>query len=123
MAINLSTEAALAPNHPSERFGARERKLLESVKEYVDDEVTDALAGVTILAAGLFTTVGGDATESITVTGAASTDVAIVTVKTNGATPRSVTTASAGTNAITVVLSGDPSTDHVLQYVVLRPSA
>lgn len=73
-----------------------------------------------VFAAGNFTTVGGDATESITVTGAASTDIAHVTLKTAGGTPRTITTAAAATDAITVVLSGDPSTDHVLNYVVLR---
>jgi len=73
-----------------------------------------------VIAAGTFTTAGGDANESITVTDCASGDIAIVTVKTNGATPRTVTTASAGSGAIAVVMSGDPSTDHVLQYVVLR---
>ena len=78
------------------------------------------LLGVNVLAAGTFTTVGGDATESITVTGAASGDIAIVTLKTAGAVPRTITTASVGTNAITVTMSGDPSTDHVLQYIVVR---
>jgi len=78
------------------------------------------LLGVNVAAAGTFTTAGGDANESIPVTGAASGDIAIVTVKTNGSTPRTVVTASVTTNAITVVLSGDPSTDHVLQYVVIR---
>lgn len=73
--------------------------------------------------AGSFTTVGGDASESITVTGATSSDIALVFVKTAGATPRSVVAAAAGTNAIAVTMSGDPSTDHVLVYVVLRAQA
>lgn len=69
---------------------------------------------------GIFTTAGGDATESIPVTGVVAGDIAIVTVKTAGATPRSIVAAAATTGAITVTLSGDPSTDHVLQYIVLR---
>ena len=73
--------------------------------------------------AGSFTTVGGDATESITVTGALSTDLVQVVVKTAGATPRSIVAAAAGTDAITVTLSGDPSTDHVLAYFVFRAAA
>lgn len=73
-----------------------------------------------ILAAGTHTTAGGDATESITVSGATSSDIAIVVLKTAGAIPRTITTATAATDAITVVLSGDPSTDHVLSYMVLR---
>jgi hypothetical protein len=73
--------------------------------------------------AGTFTTAGGDASESIAVTGAVATDVVVVTVKTAGATPRSVVAAAAGTDAIAVTMSGDPSTDHVLQYVVYRAAA
>jgi dihydroxyacid dehydratase/phosphogluconate dehydratase len=73
--------------------------------------------------AGSFTTVGGDATESITVTGALSSDLVIVVVKTAGATPRSVVAATAASNAITVTMSGDPSTDHVLHYFVFRAAA
>ncbi len=72
--------------------------------------------------AGTFTTAGGDANESITVTGVTSADIVSVTVKTAGATPRSIVSAAAGTDAIAVVLSGDPSTDHVLQYIVHKVS-
>lgn len=71
--------------------------------------------------AGTFTTAGGDASESITVTGAAASDIVVVTVKTAGGTPRSIVAATAAANAINVTLSGDPSTDHVLQYLVYRP--
>ena len=73
--------------------------------------------------AGTFTTAGGDANESIPVTGALGTDIALVTLKTKGATPRTILTAAAGTDAIAVEMSGDPSTDHVLQYAVLRAAA
>lgn len=73
--------------------------------------------------AGTFTTAGGDTTESITVTGATATDIAVVTVKTAGASPVSIVAAAAGTNAITVTTSADPSTDHVLYYVVYRAAA
>lgn len=73
--------------------------------------------------AGSFTTAGGDASESIAVSGVVATDIVVVTVKTAGATPRSIVAAAAGTNAIAVTLSGDPSTDHVLHYVVYRAAA
>jgi hypothetical protein len=73
-----------------------------------------------VIASGKFTTVGGDATESITATGAASTDAVFVSINTVGATPRTVTSAVGATNAITVTMSGDPSTDHVLNYMVVR---
>lgn len=73
--------------------------------------------------AGSFTTLGGDASESISVSGVVDTDIVVVTVKTAGGTPRSVVAAAAGTDAIAVTLSGDPSTDHVLHYVVYRAAA
>jgi len=79
------------------------------------------LAAAKPVVVGNFTTAGGDANESITATGVVSTDVCFVVLKTAGATPRTVTTAACGTNAIAVVLSGDPSTDHVLSYVAYRP--
>lgn len=73
--------------------------------------------------AGTFTTVGGDASESIPVVGALGTDIVMVMVKTAGATPRSIVAAASGTDAIAVTLSGDPSNDHVLQYLVLRAAS
>lgn len=213
-APSLSTEAGLAGAYPSSRFSQRERKLLESVKTYVDaqtaaqnalseladvviatpasghlliydgtnswdnkamsgdatiastgaltiandaittakilnDAVTTAkilnsnvttakiadsnvtlaklASGITpshvVKFAGTFTTAGGDASETITVTGALATDIVAVTVKTVGGTPRTISAAAADTDAINVTLSGDPSTDHVLQYVVFRAAA
>lgn len=73
--------------------------------------------------AGKFTTLGGDATEVITVTGLAATDVVVVTVQTAGGTPRSVVDAIPTTNTLTVTMSGDPSTDHILSYVAWRATA
>jgi len=118
-APNLATEASLAPAYPYLRFNPRERKLLESVKTYVDAQVA-AAAPFAIIASGTFTTAGGDAAESITATGALATDRAIVMVRTAGATPRSIVAAAAATNAINVTMSGDPSTDHVLCWFVVR---
>lgn len=73
-----------------------------------------------VVASGTFTTLGGDANESITVAGCLSTDLAIVQLKTKGATPRTILTSAAGSGAIAVEMSGDPSTDHVLKYVLFR---
>jgi hypothetical protein len=116
---SLSTQAAAAGNYPAFNFGNRERKLLASVKAYVD-----ALSAITathrVIAGGSFTTLGGDASEAITVSGALATDLAIVLVKTAGGTPRSIVAAAAATNAINVTMSGDPSTDHVLTYLLFR---
>lgn len=81
--------------------------------------VSNLVAAQTI-AAGLFTTAGGDVTETITATGALATDTAIVTVNTVGSTPRIIITAIGATDAITVTFDGDPSTDHVLNYMVVR---
>ena len=76
-----------------------------------------------IVAAGEFTTAGGDANETITVSGALATDIVHVTLHTKGATPRTILTASSSAGQIDVVMSGDPSTDHVLSYSVLRAVA
>ena len=73
--------------------------------------------------AGKFTTAGGDATESIPVVGAVAGDIAIVNVQTLGTGSRSIIAAIPTTDAITVTLSGDPTTDHILSYMVLRAAA
>lgn len=70
--------------------------------------------------AGKYTTLGGSATEAQTVSGVAATDVVIATLNTKGGTPRTILTAAPTTNTITYVFSGDPSTDHVVSYMVLR---
>jgi hypothetical protein len=70
--------------------------------------------------AGEFTTVGGDADEAISISGVLATDLVHVTLHTKGATPRTILQAQADTDVINVVMSGDPSTDHILTYSVLR---
>jgi len=102
----LRTEAARAGKYPANRFNQRERKILKSVADYSQ--------------AGKYTTVAGSATQTITVAGATANDIAIVTLQTQGATPRTVVRAAAGTNTITVVMSGDPSTDHVLCWALIQ---
>lgn len=44
MALSLATEAAGAGTYPSTRLGQRERKILESVKTYVDAQILSAVA-------------------------------------------------------------------------------
>lgn len=119
--ISLAAEAALAHAYP-QTLNRRERKIAESVKAYVDGQVTVRPAFVTV-AAGTRATVAGSATQTLTISGALSSDLALVVLKTAGATPRTVLTASAGSGAVTVVMSGDPSTDHVLTYMLLRANA
>lgn len=81
-------------------------------------------AGITfthrVYAAGKFTTLGGDASETITVSGAVATDIIHVFVQTAGGTPRSIVSAVPGTGNVVVTLSGDPSTDHILGWTALR---
>jgi len=69
--------------------------------------------------AGVHTTVGGDDTEVITITGALATDIAICKWNTTDDTDtfeKAVLTA----NTLTVVLSADPSTTHKLVYAIFR---
>lgn len=88
--------------------------------EHLDAGITTAMR---VIAGGLFTTVGGDATETITATGALATDTVVVTINTKGAVARTMVAAVGATDSITVTLSGDPSTDHVLNYLVFRATA
>lgn len=76
-----------------------------------------------LVAAGIFTTAGGDANESITEAAVTGTDTAVVFVQKAGATPRTVDTITPGAGSIGVVLSGDPSNDHKLGYFVFRAAA
>lgn len=70
--------------------------------------------------AGTSASVAG-ATNSVTVTGALTTDVAIVTLNTVGATLRTILTSKvSATNTLQVVFSGDPSTDHAINYAIFR---
>lgn len=77
-------------------------------------------AAGTVIAAAVYTTTGGSATEVISLPGLGITATCAVSVilKTAGATPRTVSRAYAGTNDLTVVFSGDPSNDHVINYII-----
>jgi hypothetical protein len=129
----LAAEVAQLPANggkAGDQFSYRERALLASVKAYVDAlpagsitlaELSSGIAPSHVVKfAGKFTTVGGDASEAIAVTGVLSTDIVHVTVQTAGATPRSIVSAVPSANSIAVTLSGDPAADHILSYSVLR---
>jgi hypothetical protein len=73
--------------------------------------------------AGKHTTVGGGASEDITVTGAVAGDMVVASLITKGATPRTLLTAITGTDKVTLTFSGDPSTDHVVGYIVLNAAS
>jgi hypothetical protein len=72
--------------------------------------------------AGEHTTTGGDASETISVSGVLATDIAICQLKTEGSSPVTVDAAAAATDQINVTMSADPSTDHVISYMVIRAS-
>lgn len=130
---SLATEAGLAGGYPSVRFNQRERKLLATVKDYVDtlpagsitlSELASGIAPSHVVKfAGKYTTLGGSATEAQTVTGVAATDIVVATLQDKGATPRTILTSKPTLNTITYIFSGDPSTDHVVSYVVLRAAS
>lgn len=73
--------------------------------------------------AGKYTTLGGSATEAQTLSGVLSTDVVVGTLQAKGGTPRTILTTAPTTDTITYVFSGDPSTDHVVSYVVYRAAS
>lgn len=83
-------------------------------------KLSDLFPTYFVALAGKYTTLGGSATEAAVVTGVLATDVAIVSLQTKGATPRTILTAAPTADTLTVVFSGDPSTDHVVSYMVLR---
>jgi len=73
-----------------------------------------------IFAAGTVTTAGGDAVETVTLTGALTSDIAFVTYSATDDTD-TVAKAVMTANTLTVTLSADPTTTHGLHYVVIRP--
>lgn len=79
-------------------------------------------AAATIFYATNRTTAGGASSEAFTVTGAATTDMAVAFLNTPGSTPRTILSAKVTSAAtVTIIFSGDPSTDHIVTLVVLRP--
>jgi len=76
-----------------------------------------------IFAAANYTTAGGAAAEVITVTGAATTDIPFIQLQDDGTNNVSVASAAITANTLTVTFSGDPSTDTVISYQILRPTS
>lgn len=78
-----------------------------------------------VIQAGTYTTTGagGDADESITAASVVGTDIIMCVMKTKGAVARTILSCAANTGTIDVVMSGDPSTDHVIYWVALRASS
>jgi hypothetical protein len=118
MADTLQTLAAKQNGYPL-IFNAWAARLAKLVKDYVDS--TSGTPSSSIKFAGTQTSAGGDATETWTVTGALTSDTVLVSLKTKGATPRAIVTARiSAANTLEVVFDGDPSTDHVVSYAIIR---
>jgi len=90
------------------------------VRVRIDSATSKNTSDKSIVAVGEHTTVGGAAAEDITLTGVLATDFVLVTLHTVGSTPRTILTSVAAAGKITVTFSGDPSTDHVVTYLVIR---
>lgn len=70
------------------------------------------------------TTVGGAAAEAITVTGAvAATDRAFVQMVDNGTNNVTIVSAVVTTNTLTVTFSGDPGSDTIINYQLVRAAS
>lgn len=80
-------------------------------------------AAGTVIAAAEYTTVGGSATEVISLPGKGITgsSVVVATLNTAGTTPRTISSVFAGTNQISVVFSGDPGNNTIINYIVTSP--
>ena len=74
----------------------------------------------TNVAGGTATTVGGNPTETITVTGATASDIPFVLIKTQGATPVMILRSAAVTGGIEITFSSDPGNDHIVYYLLFR---
>jgi hypothetical protein len=72
-----------------------------------------------VFAAGTHTTLGGAVAEAITVTGALTTDVAIVNYAVTNDTD-AIRKAVLTADTLTVTASADPSTAHAFSYAILR---
>lgn len=67
-----------------------------------------------------YTTVGGNAAEVIAVVGAASGDKVVVGLLNDGSNNRTIVSAVAGTDTLTITFSGDPGNDAIISYMVAR---
>lgn len=78
---------------------------------------------ICVFAGSQVATLGGSATEAKTIAGLLATDVVNVTLSVKGVTPRTILTAIPSANTLTIVFSGDPSTDHKYDYQIVRAAA
>lgn len=69
---------------------------------------------------GQHTTVGGGVSEDIAVVGLTSSHICTASMAVEGASPVSLKTAICGTDKITLTFSADPSSDHKINYSVIK---
>ena len=105
----------------NKKFGSVARKVQLGTLIRDAESLAGGLSPVSsVVFSGSFTTVGGDASETISVPGVLATDTVVVSITTAGAVPRTIEDAVAVTDAINVDFNLDPSNDHVLSYQVSR---
>ena len=69
----------------------------------------------------VITTVGGSVNESVTVTGAVTTDVVFASINTPGATPRAIVEAKVtADDTVNITWNGDPAADHKVNLLVIQ---
>ncbi len=124
-APTLASQAARSGNYPSRSFNKREQQLLESVKTYVDTEISGVGGGDaagSIVACGTRSYDGSGAGESFAVPGALTTDLVFMNIHTFGAGAVSVKLAYIdAADSLTYLLNGVDDTV-ILSWMVLRPS-
>lgn len=76
-----------------------------------------------IVAAGEFTTAGGDANESATITGVLATDKVVASIKDNGTNNVTLLQSATGSGKVDFTMSADPGTDCIISYMVIRAAA
>lgn len=70
-----------------------------------------------------YTTVGGAATEAVTVTGALSTDIASCVIKDNGTGNVTLLQTAVTNDTLTLTFSGNPGNDAVVYYQIFRAAS
>jgi len=100
--------------HPSGKASPEMREWLSHLQDSVN-------LFMGIMRAGSYHTVAG-VTQTINVTGVKAGDYAYVVVATAGATPRTIVSQATANNQIIVTMSGDPGTDHILNWLTIKSS-
>jgi hypothetical protein len=117
-----------------QKFSTRERLLLASIKSYVDalpagsitlSELSSGIAPSHVIKyAGSITAAGASATQTLTVTGVAATDIVMATVRSRaGAGVAYILRATPTLNTVTVVGSAAFDNGDLISYQVIRAAS